>query len=256
MACYNPLLADERDRKRQELLAATEKDLRKIAAQVGRRTRTPMKETEIALKVGKVINHYKMGKHFELSMEDGRFCWQRREESIRQEQQLDGIYVLRTSESAGRAAAAVVVRSYKSLAHVERAFRCLKGLDLRVRPIHHRLVQRVRAHFLVCMLAYYVQWHMRKGLAPLLFEDEHLDAERLSRDPVAAARPSRHARRKKQSRQTEDGLPLHSFQTLLRELATRCRNHCRLKADPAGTHFTQVNPATPLQARAFELLGL
>lgn len=256
VACYNPVLADERRRKRTDLLAATEKGLDKLVAEVARRTRTPLTEKEIALKAGDARNRYKVGKHYELTIEDGHFAWERREEAIRREEELDGIYVIRTSESSKRAPAPVTVRSYKDLAHVERAFRCLKGLDLQVRPIHHHLGDRVRAHIFLCVLAYYVEWHMRKALAPLLFEDEELDEARKLRDPVAPAVCSASAKRKKSTTVTEDGFPVHSYGTLLKELSTRCRHFCRVKSDPIDSTFTQVNPPTPLQARASELLGL
>ena len=256
VACYNPVLADERRRKRADLLAATEKCLDKLVAEVARRTRTPLTEKEIALKAGNVRSRYKVGKHYELTIEDGHFAWERREEAIRREEELDGIYVIRTSESSKRAPAPVTVRSYKDLAHVERVFRCLKGLDLRVRPIHHHLDDRVRAHIFLCVLAYYVEWHMRQALAPLLFEDEELDETRKCRDPVAPAVCSAGTKRKKSTTVTEDGFPVHSYGTLFKELSTRCRHFCRVKSDPIGSTFTQINPATPLQARASELLGL
>lgn len=256
VACFNPLLADERRRKRGELIEATEKELAKIAAQVKRRTRTPLSEAEIALKVGRVLNRYKVAKHFELNIADGVFAWTRREESIRRESQLDGVYVVRTSEPESRCSAPDAVRRYKSLAQVERAFRSLKGMDLRIRPIHHRTEDHVRAHILLCMLAFYVEWHMRRDLAPLLFQDEELSRDRTCRDPVAPAECSASARRKKLERVTADGFPVHSFETLLRELATRCRNTCRIPSDPSATTFQQLTEPTALQARALQLLGL
>ncbi len=172
IACFNPLLADERRRKRNELLEATEKDLQKIAGQVARRTKTPLSKAEIGVKVGKVINRRKMGKHFQLSIDDNEFSFSRKEESIRREEALDGIYVIRTSEPKEQISAEDTVRGYKNLSRVERMFRCMKSIDLLVRPIRHRDENRVRAHIFLCMLAYYVQWHMRKALAPLLFDDE------------------------------------------------------------------------------------
>ncbi|WP_321472118.1 IS1634 family transposase [uncultured Paludibaculum sp.] len=256
VACFNPLLADERRRKRGELIEATEKELAKIAAQVKRRTRTPLSEAEIALKTGKVLNRYKVAKHFELNIADGVFAWTRREESIRRESQLDGVYVVRTSEPESRCSAPDAVRRYKSLAQVERAFRSLKGMDLRIRPIHHRTEDHVRAHILLCMLAFYVEWHMRRDLAPLLFQDEELSRDRTRRDPVAPAECSASAQRKKLERVTADGFPVHSFETLLRELATRCRNTCRIPSDPSATTFQQLTEPTALQARALRLLGL
>jgi transposase len=256
VACFNPLLAEERRRKRRELIEATEKDLAKIAAQVKRRTRTPLRETEIAFKAGKVLNRYKVAKHFSLTIADGVFHWSRREDSIRREGQLDGVYIVRTSEPASRCSAPDAVRRYKSLAQVERAFRCLKGIDLKVRPIHLRTEDHVRAHIFLCMLAFYVEWHMRRDLAPLLFDDEELPRLRKHRDPVAPAEASPSAKAKKADRVTSDGFSVHSFDTLMRELATRCSNTCRIPADPTGTTFEQLTELTPLQARAFQLLGL
>ena len=254
VACFNPLLAEERCRKRRELIEATEKDLARIAAQVGRRTRTPLRETEIALKAGKVLNRYKVAKHFSLTIADGVFRWSRREDSIRREGQLDGVYIVRTSEPASRCSAPDAVRRYKSLAQVERAFRTLKGIDLKVRPIHLRTEDHVRAHILLCMLAFYVEWHMRRALAPLLFDDEDLPRLRKRRDPVAPAESSPSAKAKKVDRVTADGFPVHSFDTLMQDLATRCSNTCRLPADPAGSTFEQLTELTPLQARALHLL--
>jgi transposase len=256
VACFNPLLADERRRKRGELIQATEKDLGKIAAQVKRRTRTPLGEAEIALKAGKVVNRYKVAKYFVLSIADGVFGWTRREEPIRRDSELDGVYVVRTSEPKRLCSAEDTVRRYKSLAQVERAFRSLKGMDLRIRPIHHHTEDHVRAHILLCMLAFYVEWHMRRDLAPLLFQDEELSQNRARRDPVAPAECSASAQAKKMDRVTADGFPVHSFDTLLRELATRCRNTCRIPSEASGATFQQLTEATPLQARALQLLSL
>ncbi len=256
VACFNPLLADKRARTREELLLATEEKLQRIAKQVARRTKTPLLKTEIALKVGKVINRYKVEKHFRLQIKDNLFRWERDKASIKQEAALDGIYVIRTSEPKKRLSPEDTVRSYKNLAQVERGFRCLKGIDIRVRPIHHSTDPRVRAHVFLCMLAYYVEWHMREALGPLLFGDQELAADRWTRDPVAQAEPSHSAQRKKVERTTPDGLPVHSFDTLLEELGTLCRNRCRVQADPSGTTFIQDTQPTELQARVFDLLGL
>ena len=256
MACYNPLLAEERKRKRKELLAATEKELERIGKQVARRTKTPMQKDEIGLKVGAVVNRFKMRKHFELTIEDGLLRWSRREESIRREADMDGIYVIRTSEEGEDWSAADTVRRYKSLAQVERVFRTLKGIDLLVRPIFLRTPDHVRAHIFLCLLAYYVEWHMRQKLAPLLFDDETLAEDRWRRDPVAPAEPSAAALKKKRARQTEEGLPVHSFSTLLAALGTRCRNTCRAKSGGSGSGFHILTEATPLQAKALQLLGL
>jgi transposase len=254
VACYNPLLAEERTRKREALLAASAQLLDKIVAEVARRTKTPLNASEIGKKVGKVLNRYKMGKHFELTIADGKFAYARREQAIAREAALDGIYVIRTSEPANRLSAEDTVRSYKNLAQVEHAFRCLKGIDLLVRPIRHRDEQRVRAHLFLCMLAYYVEWHMRAALAPLLFDDEHLSRDRTTRDPVAPAQPSASAQRKKIKRVSADGLPVHSFETLLAELATLCHHRSRLKGDPNAVAFKHLTQPTPLQQRAFQLL--
>ncbi len=182
--------------------------------------------------------------------------YERRVESIQRESELDGIYVIRTSEPKARLSAPDTVRGYKNLALVEQLFRTLKGIDIRVRPIRHRREKRVRAHIFLCMLAYYVEWHMRKALAPLLFDDEQLSQNRITRDPVAPAQASTAAKRKKTVRLTPDGLPIHSFDTLLAALATRCLNRCRLTSDPAAPPFYQLTEANPLQQRALELLGL
>lgn len=256
IVCYNPLLAEERRRKRGELLAATEKGLAGIAKEVGSRTKKPLPEAEIGIKVGRVLSRYKVGKHFELTIGEGLFQWARRAESVEQEARLDGIYVLRTSEPQERLSAEDTVRGYKHLAHVERAFRCLKGLDLLVRPIRHRTEERVPAHIFLCLLAYYVEWHLRKAWAPLLFEDEEVEENRKVRDPVAPARPSKSVRQKKAARMTADALPVHSFRTLLADLATRCRNTRRIKSDQTSPTFEEVTEPSPLQKRAYELLGL
>ena len=256
IACHNPLLAEERRRKRAALLAATEQKLAGIAREVARRKRTPLTAAEIGKKVGAAMNQFKMAKHFDTTIKEGAFAYARREQQIEREAQLDGIYVIRTSEPQSRLSAADTVRSYKLLAQVEHAFRCLKGIDILVRPIRHRDEQRVKAHLFLCMLAYYVEWHMRKALASLLFDDEQLDEDRKTRDPVAPAKPSAQAKKKKLVRVTADGLPIHSFETLLADLATRCRNRCRIKSDPNGTPFTHLTQPTPLQQRVFELLEL
>ena len=256
IACYNPLLAEERRRKREALLAATEASLARIAREVTRRTRTPLSAADIGQKVGRVLHRYKMGKHFEREIAAGVFRYRRKQESIQREAALDGLYVVRTSEPAERLSADDAVRSYKNLAQVERIFRGLKGLELLIRPIRHREARRVRAHIFLCVLAYYVEWHLRQALAPLLFEDEQLTSNRAQRHPVAKATPSSSAQRKKVERTTAEGFPVHSFPTLLAELATRSRNRCRVKSDPAGPSFEQITPATALQERALQLLGL
>jgi hypothetical protein len=256
IACFNPLLAEERRRKREELLAATETALEKIRREVERRTKTPLDAASIGRKVGQVVGRHKMGKHFELSIADGEFRFARRADAIAREAELDGLYVIRTSEPSERLSAEQVVRSYKNLAEVERAFRTLKGIDLRIRPIHHHTEARVRAHIFLCLLAYYVEWHLRRAWATLLFDDETLPEARQLRDPVAPAQPSAAARRKRAQRRTADGLPIHSFRTLMAELGTRCRHRCRLKADPDSPVITQHTEPTPLQSRALDLIRL
>lgn len=256
IACFNPLLAEQRRAKREALLATTEAALARICAEVARRTRTPLTAAEIGKKVGRVINRHKMAKHFDTDIADGHFHYKRAEARIAKEAALDGIYVIRTSEPAERLSAEQTVRSYKNLAQVERVFRTLKSLDLRVRPIHHRNEPRVRAHIFLCLLAYYVEWHLRRAWANLLFDDETLAAARAERDPVAPAEPSTAARKKKAQRSTDDGLPLHSFTTLMAELATRCRHHCRLRSDPDNPAIVQDTEATALQARALKLVQM
>jgi len=256
IACYNPLLADERSRKRKELLEATDKDLQRIGKQVSRRTQTPLKKEEIGKKVGKVINRYKMEKHFKVTIGEGTFSYERNQASIGQESALDGIYVIRTSEPAERLSAEDTVRSYKNLTQVEQAFRSLKGMDLMVRPIWHRTEDHVRAHLLICMLAYYVEWHMRKALAPLLFDDEQLPDNRKTRDPIKPAKPSVSARQKKGQKLTPEGFVVQSFDTLLEQLGTRCRNRCRIQSDANGPAFDQLTELSSLQKRAFQLLAL
>jgi transposase len=261
MVCHNPVLEEQRRRKRQALLKATEKSLEKIGKEAARRKKKPFTAAEIGVKVGKVLGRYKMGKHFECKIGEGSFTWSRRAESIAEEEKLDGIYVLRTSESKEQLSAEDTVRGYKSLAEVERAFRCLKGIDLLVRPIRHRTEDRVPAHIFLCVLAYYVEWHLRRAWAPLLFEDEERWEERKRRDPVLSAQPSASAERKKLSHETADDLPVYSFEDLLRALASRARVTYVFKekteqktADKTPVTFRQVPDPTPVQARAYELL--
>lgn len=256
LVCYNPLLAEERKRKREDLLAGTEKALTRIVNEVQRRKKKLLPATTIALKVGKVLGRYKMAKHFEHKIEEGKLSWSRKMETIEQEAKLDGIYVIRTSEAAERFSAADVVRGYKSLAQVERAFRSWKGLDLLIRPIHHRSEERVPTHIFLCLLAYYVEWHLRRVWAPLLFADEELPQQRQQRDPVLPASSSESVKAKKLSKQTAEGLAVQSFHTLLSTLASRARVTYSLKADSSSPTFQQVPPPTALQAKAYELLNL
>jgi len=236
------------------LLEATEKSLTKIAKDVARRKKKLLTAAEIGLKVGKVLGRYKVGKHFDCRMGEGSFTCRRRQDAIDQEAQLDGIYVLRTSEPVERLSAADTVRSYKRLAEVERAFRCLKGIDLLVRPIRHRTEERVPAHIFLCLLAYYVEWHLRRAWAPLLFEDEERREERQRRDPILPTEPSASAQAKKRSHQTAEGLPVHSFPTLLAALASRARVTYEIRSADVTLTCKQMPESTPLQARAYELI--
>ena len=220
VACFNPLLAEERARKRPELLAATEKQLEKIAAATKRPKRPLRGKQNIGVRAGKILNRYKMGKHFQLRIEEDSFHYERKKANIEREQNLDGIYVIRTNVKKEVLSSHEVVASYKSLSGVERAFRSLKTVDLQVRPIHHRLPERDRAHILLCMLAYYLEWHMRQKLAPLLFDDTDKEAAEAARaSAVAKAQRSPIAIRKQTTGVTPDGLPVHSFRTLLADLA-------------------------------------
>jgi transposase len=256
VACYNPLLAEQRRQKRQDLLAATQAELETLAASVRRAADRPETAAEVGVRAGKIINHYKMSKHFTLTIGDGSLEWARKQDEITREELLDGIDVVRTSEPTERLTAADGVRSYKRLALVEQAFRCLKGIDLLVRPIHHRTANRVRAHILLCVLAYYLEWHLRQVWEPLLFEDEGLTEDRPRRDPVAPAKPSESARLKKKTHTTAGGLPVQSFRTLMAHLGTRCRNTCVMTADPNQTTFHQVTEADGLQAEALRLIKM
>jgi len=256
VACCNPLVAQERQRKRHALLEATDHDLAAIVREVARRTKTPLGQAEIGKKVGQVLHHYHMAKHCTVQIEDKQLSYARRAETIQREAALDGLYVIRTSEPAERLSAEDTVRGYKNLALVERLFRTLKSIDILVRPIHHHQEKRVRAHIFLCVLAYYVEWHMRQALAPLLFDDEELEQNRKTRDPVAPAQPSPAAQQKKASHLTADGLPVHSFHTLLAALGTRCRNRCRVASGLDGLTFCQLTEPTPLQQRACQRLGV
>jgi transposase len=256
VVCRNPDLAAERARKREELLTATEKDLAVIKTRVERR-RKPLRGTaEIALAVGEVFNTHKMRKHFALTITDDAFSFARKRAEIAAEAATDGLYVVRTSLSEQTLGDADTVRSYKSLSLVERAFRCIKTVDLRVRPVYHWLEGRVRAHVFLCMLAYYLEWHMRQRLAPMLFDDtdpEEVEARR--RSVVAPAQQSKAAIKKQTTGLTPDGLPVHSFRTLLADLATLARNTIITAINPLYP-LTVVTRPTPVQQKAFDLLGL
>lgn len=252
VACRNPPLGELRAQKRRALLEATRGELEKVAAMVAR-GRLRGREA-IGVRVGRVVNKYHVAKHFDLEIDDTRFGFQIREAQVAQEAVLDGIYIVRTSLPTPQMEAADVVRSYKSLSTVERAFRSLKTVDLKVRPIHHRLADRVRSHIFLCMLAYYVEWHMRDAWRPLLFADED-QAAKTRRDPVAPAKRSVEAEHKARTHTLPDGTPAHSFRTLLDELSTIVRSVCRapLAAEGAPT-FSLVTRPKPKQQQAFDLL--
>jgi hypothetical protein len=256
VVCRNPLLAEERARKRVELLAATEADLNKIVAAT-QRARKPLRGADaIGLRVGRVISRFHMAKHFELTITQTTLTYQRRVEAIEAEAALDGLYVIRTSVPATRLDADQAVAAYKSLSHVERAFRSMKTIDLHVRPVFHYTPERVRAHVFLCMLAYYVEWQMRKRLKPMLFDDEQLDEASESRaSPVAKAVRSEHAKAKDATKTADDGLPLHSFRTLLQDLGTLAYNITHPHLNPEAKIIITTEP-TPIQDKAFKLLGL
>ncbi|HZY40365.1 MAG TPA: IS1634 family transposase [Anaerolineae bacterium] len=252
VACRNPELARLRTHKREELLCATERNLAKIKAQVDA-TKLNGRD-KIGLRVGKVVNQYKVAKHFDLTIGDNAFTFARKIEHIAAEAALDGIYIIRTSVPATQIDASQCVRNYKSLANVERAFRSLKTVDLKVRPIHHRTADRVRAHIFLCMLAYYVEWHMREAWRALMFADTDQQAKTV-RDPVAPARRSKAALAKVASHTLDDGTPTHSFSTLLAELATIVRNTCRTpNAAPDTPTFEVITTPTANQQRALDMI--
>ncbi len=256
VACRNPLLAQERARKRGELLAATERALDRIVAATRRASKPLRGKARIALRVGSVLGRYKMRKHFQLSIEDTGFSFTRDQQSIAQEAALDGIYVIRTSVPAALLSSDEAVRSYKLRAQVEQSFRSLKSVDLKVRPIHHRLEDRVRAHILICMLGYYVEFHMRVALAPMLFDDDDPAAAQAARvSVVAPAQRSPSARRKAAAKLTADDAPVHSFRTLLSDLATIAKNRIA-PATADAVPFDLLTTPTALQQRAFDLLGV
>ncbi len=252
VACRNAELGKLRAHKRQALLEATAKELAKVRAMVKRGEL--LGAGRIGVRAGRVVNKYKVAKHFELTIDDDRFDFVLREDAIAAEAALDGIYVVRTSLSKKEMSAPDAVRSYKSLSDVERAFRSLKTVDLEVRPIHHRLADRVRAHIFLCMLAYYVEWHMREAWRPLLFADEDLDAK-ANRDPVAPAKRSEAAKAKAVTKTLADGTPAHSFRTALADLSTIVRNTCRTPSVPNAPTFAVVTTPTAAQQRAMDLLA-
>ena len=254
VVCRNPLLADRRAKKRAELLDASQKKLDAVVAAT-QRTKRPLRgKDKIGLRVGKVLDQHKVGKHFVLDISDELFSYRRDEAKIAEESALDGIYVVRTSVQPDVVPSADAVRAYKDLAKVERAFRSMKTVDLKIRPIYHWLDDRICGHVFLCMLAYHVEWHMRQRLAPILFDDHQRAEAEQSRESVVAPAPrSRAARRKDFAKRTEDGLAVESFQTLLDNLGTLTKNRVRLQGSD-GAEFHVLAHPTPLQQRALALL--
>jgi len=254
VACRNPLLGAERARKREDLLRATERELDKIATATTRPKRRLKDPKRIAFRVGKLLGRFKVAKHFHWEITEEGLRYERDQDNIAQEAALDGIYVIRTNVSANRLDASATVLSYKKLSTVERAFRSYKTVDLHVRPIYHRKEDRVRAHVFLCMLAYYVEWHMRRALAPVLFDDDDKKtAAALRRSAVAPAQRSPRALSKIATKRTEDGFPARSFQTLLKDLMTIAKNRVRPKLGSTPA-FDKITTPTPIQQRALDLL--
>jgi Transposase DDE domain len=256
VVCRNPDLARERARKREDLLAATERDLSRIAASVRRRHAPLRGKAEIGLAVGALVDAHKVAKHFALSITDDSFTYSRKPESIAREARLDGLYVIRTSLPTAAMTSEEAVRAYKDLAHVEQAFRAMKSIDLQIRPVHHWIEPRVRAHVFLCMLGYYVEWHLRDAWAPILFADHDRAAAQEQRaSPVAAAEISDAAKRKRGTRRSDDGLPVSSFRDLLDHLATMTLNLVASSHAPNAT-ITLIAKPTPLQDKALDLLAV
>lgn len=256
IVCRNPVLASQREWKREELLQATEKDLDKIVAATQREKRPLTGQDKIALRVGKWIDRHHVGKHFELTITSRSFSYRRNEDKIREEKALDGLYVIRTSLAKEAMSSEETVGAYKALSHVERAFRSLKTVDLEIRPVHHRLSDRVKAHVFLCLLAYYVEWQMKQKLAPLLYsEEDREEAQKARKDIVSPAVPSPATQKKAQTHRTEEGLPVQSFRSLLADLGTLTRNVMQTGKD-ADVQFSMLARPTPLQEKAFSLLGV
>ena len=251
VACFNPFLKEDRTRTRNELLAATEAKLVKLQASAARRKAKPMTDGELGEKIGRRIERHKMAKHFIIEIKDGDFTFTRNEESIAREQALDGVYVIRTSEPAESLSAADAVRAYKSLGNVEKSFRTFKGVDILVRPIYHRSTDRVKAHIFLCMLTYYVEWHMRRAISSLMYVEDDLPAARANRDPVAKAKPTEEAKRKKATGLSKDGFPLNNWRGIISALGTMARTTISI----GGISVVMDAEPTEHQKRIFELLA-
>jgi len=255
VVCKNPFLAYERARKREELLQSTEKRLNKVVEATMRQMRRLKSKEKIALRVGNILNRFKMAKHFSVEIQDDSFSYSRNHKTISAESSLDGIYVIRTSLPQEDMSAVDTVRAYKNLSRAERAFRTLKNIDLKIRPIFHWTSNRIKSHVLLCMLAYYVEWHMKQALAPMLFEDDdRAAAEALRKSVVAPAKRSMSAMRKIRTGKTSEGLPVHSFRSLIADLGTLTKNRVHIKN--TGAIFDLYATPTPSQKQAFNLLGL
>jgi transposase len=257
VVCRNPLLAEKRRHAREELLCKTEAKLEEIVAATQREKRALKGKDKIGIRVGRTLEKHGMGKHFIYSIEENRFSYRRNEEKIAEETALDGIYIVRTSLDAKTMGPGEAVLAYKNLARVERAFRCMKNMDLKVRPIYHRLDDRIKAHIFLCMLAYYVEWHLRRRIKSVLFEDEDREiVERERTSEVAPAPRSQKAKRKESVKRTEDHGPVHSFQTLLKDMGTLCRNLVRMEGSPHESTFMVKTQPTEFQAHVFNLAGI
>ncbi len=253
IACRNPLIAEKNNKQREALLKATEQELDLIVKATQREKRALKGQDKIALRVGKVIHKYQVNKYYDLEMTESGFSYQRKTELIAQETAIDGVYILRTSVAATKMDATTTVKAYKSLSQVEEAFRCYKSMDLKVRPIYHYKGDRVKAHIFLCMLAYYVEWHLRQKFAPLLFEDEEIDDD--SKD-VIKARRSEAAQTKDRRKRNTEHFPVHSFRTLLADLGTICLNTVECTFKQGSYRFSKVTRPTSLQQKALDLLGV
>lgn len=256
IACRNPMLAAERAKTREELLQATETELSKIVAATTRQKKRLTGAANIALKVGKVVNLYKVAKHFTLDIQENSFSYERNTQSIDSEAALDGLYVIRTSVESDVLSATETVRAYKSLSQVEPAFRSFKTVDLKVRPIYHRLSDRVKAHVFLCMLAYYVEYQMRSRLAPMLFDEDDWESAHQKQTSVVKATKSDRTKASARTKRTEDNLPVHSFQTLLADLGTIAHNEIVGSMEGASWVFDKITQPTIVQQKALDLLGV
>lgn len=254
IACRNPINADSIAQTREKLLQKTEAELEKVVEATLREKRALKGADQIGIRVGKVINKYKVGKFFELKITDNSFSYSRQLQQLKVAAALDGLYVIRTSVKAEVLDATSTVKAYKSLSQVEQAFRSYKTMDLKVRPIYHHLEERVKAHVFLCMLAYYVEWHMKQALAPILFHDE--DETAVNWDGVSPIKRSKKALSKVSRKKTLDNLPVHSFSTLMADLGTITLNTIRSQLEGADLIFSKITQPTPIQQKALDLLGV